>query len=194
MRIVNAAPTAQQYYRRFWFRLKKTIHLKDAGVDLTLSITAAIIGKFWWRTEDWLRVIASCVVAFVIFSVCHYVYKIIALWISRDQQLEMSERRNLEKELAEIKRRRLKELQNEAKFLWNNRAMSKDFLWQEHRKQWVTCVIDCLADIYNIDKAAAESKLCDCPAMKSYEETDYLECQMNKLSAILDSSFLAVRS
>lgn len=92
------------------------------------------------------------------------------------------------KELTHQQRQRLEELQREASFLWDNRSEHSSFLWQEHRKQWVVYTTNAIADHLVISRKAAERRLCDCPAMKSADETEYLECHMKNLKTIIDSS------
>ena len=100
----------------------------------------------------------------------------------------LSEYESPKKELTNLKQRRLEELRSEANFLWNNRGEQNSFLWQEHRKQWVIYAISAVANYLDISKKDAERRLCDCPAMKAFEEADYLECHMKNVKAILDSS------
>ena len=91
MNELNAAPAAQGYSCRFWSRLKYKIHLRDAVVDVTLAISAAIVGRILWKSEDWWHLIISCAISFVIFVSLHLCWKSIALLIARDQKLEALE-------------------------------------------------------------------------------------------------------
>lgn len=100
MKDPNAATAAQGYFRRFWARLKKKIRLKDATVDLTLAILTATVMHFAWGMKDWLHLIASGVIAYILFSIGHLMWKAITLLISRDKELEIAEQVKNQKEAA----------------------------------------------------------------------------------------------
>ena len=186
METTNAAPTARGYYRRFCLRLKETIHLRDARVDLTLSVIAAIVGRFVWRTEDWLHVIVSCALAFIVFSIGHFLFKVISLWIARDKQLEVLEARvpQLELDIETRKQKRFQEIQDDADFLWITRTEDDLSLWKLNQQRWVMYAPSVVADYCAIDRETATKRLFDCSGMDSYETKAVLQRHIANLKTI----------
>jgi hypothetical protein len=73
---------------RFCLRVKDHVHLVDAGVDLTLASLTAAIDRLLFDAKDWLRLVASGLIAFTLFFICHVLFKAIRLLVSDSKQLE----------------------------------------------------------------------------------------------------------
>jgi hypothetical protein len=196
METIHAEPTALGYSRRFFPRLKDETVTWRASLLIAVGLSA--LGVFvQWELQAHGVVTATAVtwsllIPPIVFLAAYVAYHAIRVPLLLKIDDALSECMALKDQLHAYHLNSLKNSMDAAKFLWQQKARSADFMWTSLRQQWVDVTVGNIAKYYDIDRESA-SRLLDCPGMETHEDTDYLKCHIDKLEAILNSAITSQR-